>query len=84
MFGISYDIFIRNGKTSKNIWRKSETEEGKRDSFRDSLQDLFETAHKEAMTVIKIEEVRQLLFLKAQREKGQRGSMAVIDVKLAK
>lgn len=26
MFGTSYDI--RNGKTSKNIWRKSETEEG--------------------------------------------------------
>ena len=34
------------------------------------------------MTVIKIEEVRQ--FLKAQHEKGQRGSMAGIDVKLAK
>ena len=34
------------------------------------------------MTIIKIEEDRQ--FLKAQREKGRRGSMAGIDVKLAK
>ena len=82
MFGISYDILIRNGKTSKNIWRKSETEEGKRDSFRDSLQDLFDIAHKNAMTINTIEEIQQ--FLKAHREKGRRGSMAGIDVKLAK
>ena len=82
MFGISYDIFIRNGKTSKNILEEVRNRRGKRDSFKDSLQDLFDIAHKDAMTIIKIEEDRQ--FLKAQREKGRRGSMAGIDVKLAK
>ena len=66
----------------KNITRKSATEEGKRDAFRDSLDNVFDIAHEQAMTMIKIEEDRQ--FLKAQREKGRHGSIAGIDVKLAK
>lgn len=66
----------------KSISRKSETEDGKRKSFKDSLEDLFDIAHQDAMTIIKIEEDRQ--FLTAQRERGRRGSMAGIDVKLAK
>ena len=65
MFGISYDIFIRNGKPQKNIWRKSETEDGKRDSFKDPLQDLFDIAHKVVMTIITIDEDRQFFLITA-------------------
>ena len=46
------------------------------------LDDLFDVAHAQAMTIIKIEEDKE--FLLAQREKGRRGCLGAIDMKLAK
>ena len=43
-------------------------------AFQDRLEDLFDIAHRDAMSLIKIEEDR--LFLEAQREKGRRGKWA--------
>lgn len=45
--------------------------------FVDSLNNLFDVAHRDAMTIIKIEEDRK--FLEAQREKGRRGTMGGVD-----
>ena len=42
MFGTSYDI--RNGKNLKKYLGEVRTEEGKHDSFKDSLEDLFHIA----------------------------------------
>ena len=65
----------------KLISRKSVTEEEKRYHFKKSLDDLFDIAHQDALSMIQIEEDRQ--FLIAQREKGRRGSMTGIDKSLA-
>src|SRR6218665_1751668 len=45
--------------------------------FQDRLDDLFDIAHRDAVSLIKIEEDR--LFLEAQREKGRRGTIAGVD-----
>lgn len=50
-------------------------------TFQESLDDLFDVAHQDAMSLMKIEEDR--LFLQAQREKGRRGTMLGIDRNLA-
>ena len=44
------------------------------------MNDLFDIAHQNALSMIKIAEDRE--FLAAQREKGRRGSMIGIDKKL--
>src|SRR6218665_3623795 len=65
----------------KSSHRISETNQTNQQIFVDSLNDLFDVAHRDAMFVMKIEEDRQ--FLKAQREKGRRGTMLGIDRALA-
>src|SRR5688572_20967475 len=50
-------------------------------TFQDSLDYIFDVAHRDAMALIRIEEDR--LFLEAQREKGRRGTMGGIDRSLA-
>jgi hypothetical protein len=45
--------------------------------FRESLDDLFDVAHRDAMSIIQIEEDKQ--FLTAQREKGRRGTIGGVD-----
>src|SRR6218665_3944428 len=45
--------------------------------FQDRLDDLFDIAHRDAMSLIDIEKDR--LFLEAQREKGRRGTIAGVD-----
>lgn len=65
----------------KNKNRFSSTENNKRSIFSESLDDLFDIAHQDAMNLIKIKEDRS--FLAAQREKGRRGSMVGADMKLA-
>src|SRR6218665_2773777 len=45
--------------------------------FQDRLDDLFDIAHRDAVSLIKIEEDR--LFLEAQREKGRKGTIAGVD-----
>jgi hypothetical protein len=49
--------------------------------FVNKLDDLFDVAHADALNLISIEEDR--LFLLAQREKGRRGCMGAVDVKLS-
>jgi len=61
----------------KNIRRSSATNLANQAKFQESLEDMFDVAHQDAMSIIKIEEDR--LFLLAQREKGRRGKMAGVD-----
>ena len=61
----------------KRINRQSATNLENQQTFRDSLDDLFDIAHRDALSLIKIEEDR--LFLNAQREKGRRGTMGGVD-----
>ena len=64
----------------KGINRNNQCEEQKRKDFQESMNDLFDIAHQNALSMIKIAEDRE--FLAAQREKGRRGSMIGIDKKL--
>jgi len=66
----------------KNKSRRTDTQQGKEDAFVGNLQDLFDVAHADALTLIPLEEDKQ--FLLAQREKGRRGCMGPVDAKLAK
>jgi hypothetical protein len=50
--------------------------------FVSDFDNLFDIAHKDALTLITIKEDKE--FLLAQREKGRRGSMGPIDTKLSK
>jgi hypothetical protein len=61
--------------------RKSVTNLSKQQAFKERLEDLFDIAHRDALTLIKIEEDR--MFLNAQREKGRRGVMGPVDRTLA-
>ncbi|KAG0694931.1 hypothetical protein GWK47_027091 [Chionoecetes opilio] len=49
-------------------------------TFQESLPDLLDIAHSDALTLMTIPEDKE--FLLAQREKGRRGSMAGLDKKL--
>lgn len=61
----------------KRINRKSASNMQSQEIFQDSLNELFDIAHRDALSLIKIEEDR--LFLEAQRETGRRGTMAGVD-----
>ncbi|KAG0725940.1 Ras-related protein Rab-21 [Chionoecetes opilio] len=52
----------------------------KQKTFQESLPDLLDIAHSDALTLMTIPEDKE--FLLAQREKGRRGSMAGLDKKL--
>lgn len=65
----------------KNISRNSATNLSNQAKFKESLDDLFDIAHQDAMSTISIEEDR--LFLLAQREKGRRGRIGGVDRALA-
>lgn len=53
----------------------------KYDKFIDELDDLFDIAHSDALTMMRIEEDKK--FLEKQRMKGRPGSMLGIDQNLA-
>jgi hypothetical protein len=63
----------------KSKTKKTEKQKSNEARFQDSLDDLFDIAHANALQMISIEDDR--LFLEAQREKGRRGFMSGIDVK---
>ena len=65
----------------KNKGRSSETQKKNEKEFKNIFDDLFDIAHQRALEMIKNEEDKE--FLLAQREKGRRGSMGDIDLKLA-
>src|SRR6218665_2796348 len=64
--GLKKHISRRSGKNLKN-----------QQMVQDRLDDLFDISHRDAMSLIKIEEAR--LFLEAQREKGRRGTIADLE-----
>lgn len=64
----------------KHKKRESESCRKNEKTFRESLNDLFDIAHANALDRIKIEEDKT--FLLKQREKGRPGSMLGIDMKL--
>lgn len=66
-------------RLKKNAGRKTEAQKGNEAAFLRSLEDLFDIAHGDALSLMKNEEDRD--FLKAQREPGRRGSMASADMK---
>lgn len=67
---------------SKNKFKDFDNLKQKRESWKDSLDDLFDMAHADALNLIKIEEDKQ--FLIQQRLKGRQGCMIGIDVNLKK
>ena len=64
----------------KSINRKSASNTTKQMEFQEELQDLFDVAHQDALSLMKIEEDKA--FLLAQREKGRKGCIGRIDSKL--
>lgn len=69
-------------KIQKNVNRRAVSikEEQRRDHFSEIMDNLFDIAHADAISMIKIEEDREFLLL--QRQKGRPGCMAGIDKKL--
>jgi len=76
------DLHNRWQKLKKHSGRKTETQQRNNEEFTCTLDDLFDVAHADAMTIITNEEDR--LFLVAQREKGRRGCLGPVDTKLVK
>jgi len=66
-------------KKHKN--RETPLHKQKEAEFIDSLEDLFDVAHADALNMITIPEDRE--FLLGQREKGRRGVMGPVDEVLA-
>ena len=66
----------------KSINKKTECNLAKQAEFLEELQDLFDIAHQNAMSLMKIEEDKA--FLLAQREKGRKGSFGMLDREFAK
>ena len=68
-------------KLKKNAGRRTETQEKNEMTFTHNLDNLFDIAHMDALSIITIQEDRD--FLIAQREKGRRGCMSTVDRVLA-
>jgi hypothetical protein len=69
-------------KLKKNKERRTETQTKNEDALTETLCDLFDIAHQDALSLIKVEEDKE--FLLARREKGRKGVMAGVDVVLVK
>lgn len=66
----------------KNASRRTDTQKEKEHQFTESLTDLFDVAHAEALTMMQVPE--DIKFLEAQREKGRRGCMGPVDMVLTR
>ena len=66
----------------KHEKRKSITQKAHEEKFKQSLDELFDVAHANALNMMTIEENKQ--FLMAQREKRRQGCMGGIDANLVK
>lgn len=64
----------------KNANRQTATQRSNEEKFMETMDDLFDIAHADALSMIKIEEDRK--FLLSQREKGRSGSMTSVDTVL--
>jgi hypothetical protein len=65
----------------KSVNRLTDTNLAKQQDLKEDLENLFDIAHESALNLIKIPEDRE--FLLAQREKGRRGQIGMLDKKLA-
>ena len=65
----------------KNKSRTTKTQKYNEQKFVNSLENLFDIAHANAMSMIELDEDKQ--FLKVQREEGRHGSMVSRDMVLA-
>ena len=74
------DLHARWQSLKKNASRRTDCQQRKEDVFVNILDDLFDIAHSDAMTLIQLSEDRD--FLVAQREKGRRGTMGSVDKNL--
>lgn len=72
-----YDL-LRSLEKSKN--RSTDLQKKRSNEFEDTLDDLFDISHANAMNLIKIEEDKE--FLRLQRKKGRVGSMLGTDKNL--
>ena len=68
-------------RLKKNKSRTTKTQKDNEKQFVNLLENLFDIAHANAMSMIELDEDKE--FLKAQREKGRRGSMVSRDMVLA-
>ena len=68
-------------KLKKNKNRTTKTQKDNEQKFVNLLENLFDIAHANAMSMIELDEDKE--FLKAQREEGRRGSMVSRDMVLA-
>lgn len=75
-------LFHQWRSLKKNASRRTDTQQRNEEQFTELFDDLFDIAHGEAMSMIKIDEDKE--FLIAQREKGRRGGMSSVDTVLAK
>ena len=66
----------------KHKSRNTDTQKGHEESFKESLDDLFDVAHAQALNNMTNEQDKK--FLLTQREKGRRGCMAELDVTTAR
>ena len=69
-------------KWKKNKGRRTETQAAKEEAVTEIFCDLFDIAHQNALSLIKVEEDKE--FLLPQREKGRKGAMIGVDVSLVK
>ena len=76
------DLHAQWVSLKKNSSRQTDTQHSKEEAMKETFADLFNVAHANALTLIKIKEDRA--FLLAQREKGRRGNMGSVDTVLAK
>lgn len=74
-----YDVWKSLQK--RDIEKLSAAMKLKHDSFINDLDDLFDIAHRDAITMMNNEE--DIAFLQQQRQKGRPGSMIGVDQKLA-
>jgi hypothetical protein len=70
-----YKGILKNKNKTNQTFKKK-----KKRLFNDSMNDIFDIDHQDALTMIRIEEDK--LFLVKQREKGCLGSMLGVDINL--
>ena len=63
-------------------FRRLDKHQRNENSFTSKLDNLFNTTHANALQMNKMEEDKK--FVKAQREKGRRGSLGSVDIKLSR
>ena len=70
-------LFNRWAGLKKNAKRRTDTQRANEAAFVDELDNLFDIAHMDALSLIKIHEDKQ--FLLAQRQPGRQGCMGSVD-----